>query len=53
MTISDTLRPVCINVDENEYATYAADDACWVVGWGATSSGGESLQLLVYLENKR
>ena len=44
VTFSDNLQPVCINADVNEYSTYADDDACWVVGWGATSSGGKSLQ---------
>ncbi|KAJ8348575.1 hypothetical protein SKAU_G00271640 [Synaphobranchus kaupii] len=43
LTMSDGVRPVCL---PNAGLNFAAPQKCWISGWGATVSGGQSSQVL-------
>ena len=40
MAYSDYVRPVCMSKTLQEYSTYSSQP-CYVIGWGALSSGGQ------------
>ncbi|KAI1903696.1 hypothetical protein AGOR_G00029880 [Albula goreensis] len=44
LTMSDTVRPVCL---PNAGLNFAAPRKCWISGWGATVSQGQSSEALM------
>ncbi|XP_072045705.1 neurotrypsin-like [Amphiura filiformis] len=47
---NDYRKPVCLSTTSDEYATYS-NRACYVVGWGALSSGGPQPSIIQEVES--